>query len=376
MLTRHGWTAVVFAAAAFVVGRLFGLVELYVLGTGLGLAVGMAVITVRRPLAPLQVTRTPRPTTVGVGGKARVDIEIRNAGRRRTPHLMLWEPVGRRGGAPMQLAALEPGAAAVAAYAVPTVRRGVIVTGPLSAERRDVLGMAVRARRLAGEAEVMIVPQIVPLPFPAVGGAGRLGQQLRIKAWGQTGSEFHALREYAEGDDPRRVSWKASARSTNLLVRETATESLQRCTVVLDVDAEQYAGEEFEHAVSAVASVVACAAEHNVTTRFVADGADVRGPEVVSGALRWMAAVEPGELRLEAIDVRGGPTDGLGLVVVVTGRADSAVVAHVRRGLTLEDTVVAVTTAGFAASGGFEVDGSSAATLVSSWTALVHGGRR
>ena len=55
----------------------------------------------------------PRPEIVAVGGKARVDIEILNAGRKRTPHLLLWEPVGDRGGAPMQLAALAPWSAAV-----------------------------------------------------------------------------------------------------------------------------------------------------------------------------------------------------------------------------------------------------------------------
>jgi uncharacterized protein (DUF58 family) len=375
MLTRHGWTAVVFAAAAFVVGRLFGLLELYVLGVGLALAVLMALVAVRRALPPLHVTRTPRPTTVSVGGRARVDIEIVNAGRRRTPHLMLWEPVGRRGGAPMQLAALDPGHSAVAAYAVPTVRRGVVVTGPLMAERRDVLGLAAQTRTIAGESEVLIVPQVVHLAFPTVGAGGRLGQHLRRKAWGQTGSEFHALREYAAGDDPRRVSWKASARSTTLLVRETAMESLQRCTVVLDTDAGQYPGESFEMAVIAAASVVASAAEHTITTRFLSDGADVRGPEITSGALRWMAAVEPGTPSFDAQVLRSGPTDGLGLVVVVTGAPDSPIVGQVRRHLTHDDTVLVVGASGPVPAVGFQVDASSTDALASSWSGLVLGSR-
>jgi uncharacterized protein (DUF58 family) len=364
---------VVFAVAAFVIGRLFGLMELYVLGVGLGIAIIAALVTVHRPLPTLRVTRTPRPQTVTVGGKARVDIEIVNTGRTRTPHLLLWEPVGNRGGAPMQLAALAPWNAAVAAYAVPTTRRGVLVTGPLSAERRDVLGLAARTRLVAGESEVLIVPLVVPLPFPSVGSSGRLGQHLRVKAWGQTGTEFHALREYAPGDDPRRVSWKASARSTTLLVRETAIESLQRCTVVLDTDAGEYPGESFEAAVSAAASVIASASEHTVTTRFLADQVDLRGPDVTGGALRWMAAVQAGATTFDGETLRSGPMDGLGLVVVITGAAQSPIVAQVRRSMSHDDTVVVVCAAAAPAAPGLLVDGTTAAALEISWSALVHG---
>jgi uncharacterized protein (DUF58 family) len=49
------------------------------------------------------------------------------------------------------------------------------------------------------------------------------------------GSAVTALREYAPGDDPRRVDWKASARRDALVVREYGAEQGQ--TVVLAVDA-------------------------------------------------------------------------------------------------------------------------------------------
>jgi Protein of unknown function DUF58 len=275
----------------------------------------------------------------------------------------------------MQLAALQPRTAAVAAYAVPTARRGVLVIGPLAAERRDVLGLCARTRTVAGASEVLIVPQVVPLSFPGVGSSGRLGQFLRAKAWGQAGTEFHALREYAPGDDPRRVSWKASARSTTLLVRETAMESLQRCTVVLDTNAAEFPGESFEHAVTAAASVISAAAEHTVTTRFLADGVDLRGPDVTGGALRWMAAVEAGAPHFDSEVLRSGPSDGLGLVVVVTGRANSPIVGETRHSVTHDDTVVVICAADAPPRGGFNVDGTSPSALDASWTALVHGGR-
>ena len=239
MITRHGWTAIAAAVACFAVGRLFGLIELYVLGMGIVIALLVAVITVQRRLPPLNVRRIVSPSLVSVGEPARVDIQLANLGQQATPYLQLWEPVGNNGGAPMQLARLAPGQAASAAYRVPTARRGLIRTGPLRALRRDVLGLTERTTTLAGTEEVLIVPHTIPLPFPSVGSSGRLGQHLRMKSWGQTGSEFHSLREYQRGDDIRRINWKASARATSLIVRETALEGIRRCTVVLDRNASQ-----------------------------------------------------------------------------------------------------------------------------------------
>ena len=121
MLTRHGWTALVAAGACFAVGRVFGLIELYVLAVGIVIAVLVALISVQRRLPPLNVRRIVSPSFVSVGEPARVDIQIANLGRQASPYLQLWEPVGSNGGAPMQLAKLGPGQAASAAYRVPTV---------------------------------------------------------------------------------------------------------------------------------------------------------------------------------------------------------------------------------------------------------------
>lgn len=376
MLTRHGWTALVASVAAFAIGRTFGLVELYVLGAGLAAAVVVAVVVVRRRLAEVRVRRVVRPSTVAVGEQARVDIRVSNVDRRGTPHLLLWEPVGDGGGAPMQLAGLAPGESASAAYRVPTHRRGVLVAGPLRASRRDVLGLASRTYVLAGSEDVLIVPQHVHLPFPDAGSAGRLGQHLRMKAWGQTGGEFHSLREYVPGDDLRRINWKASARSEDLVVRETALEGVRRCTVVLDTSATQYDADSFERAVSAAASVTMSSAAAGIGTRLVAPGIDLRGPEVAGNALRWLATIEPGAATAEQGSAGRGPTEGIGVVVLVTGSASSPAVAVARGSLTPDEALVVVA-AGGAVPGGaaMTVDASSIASLIDSWTALVVGNR-
>ena len=373
MITRHGWTAIVAAAASFAIGRVFGLIELYVVGVGVVIAVLVAVISVQRRLPPLSVKRIVSPSMVSVGEPARVDIQLANLGRQASPYLQLWEPVGNNGGAPMQLAKLAPGQAASAAYRVPTARRGLIRTGPLRALRRDVLGLTQRTTTLAGTDEVLIVPHTVGLPFPSVGSSGRLGQHLRMKSWGQTGTEFHSLREYQRGDDIRRINWKASARATSLIVRETALEGIRRCTVVLDMSASEYVGNSFEQAVIAAASVTASSAHTGVATRFVTHGVDLRGPDVAANTLRWLATIEPVNDTPETVSMNSGMSEGMGLLVIVTGSASSTAAGQLRSATTQDETLVVVCATEFIASSRFVVDATTTEALVASWSQLIVG---
>jgi len=374
MPTRQGWSALLGGATSIVLGRLFGLIELYVVGTALLAAFVIALAIVNRPLPRLAVHRIARPATVGVGEAARVDIQVSNHSSVRAPRLSLWESVGEKGGAPMQLAPLAAGQAASAAYRIPTQRRGLVRTGPLSAERSDPLGLARRTSWLAGAGEVLVVPQPLTLAFPTAGGAGRLGQQLRMKSYGQSGSEFHSQREYIAGDDLRRVNWKSSARSTTLIVRETALEGVRRCTVALDTLAENYDADGFERAVTAAASVVAAASAAGLSARLVAPGLDLRGPDVAALSLRSLATVDVSE---EVVDHSGngrsGP-DGLGVLVVITSHATSRAATAALAAASPEEVVVivcAMTTS--ASSRGFTVDATSLPELQRSWSHLVMG---
>jgi uncharacterized protein (DUF58 family) len=374
MPTRHGWTTIVAAVAAFVVGRMFGLIELFVVGSAMLAAVATALVTVNRSLPELHVRRVARPTMVAVGEPARVDIQVANVGTRRAPRLALWEPVGERGGAPMQLAPLAPGDAATAAYRVPSSQRGVLRTGPLRAERTDPLGLCRKGTTLAGHGEVLVVPERVPLAFPGLTSNGRLGEHLRMKSWGQSGNEFHSQREYVPGDDLRRVNWKSSARMGNLIVRETAVEGVQKCLVVLDTLADDYDDDGFERAVTAAASIVAGAAANGISTRLVAPGMDLRGPDVAHESLRWLATVETSAQLVDHLAGGRTSTDGLGLLAIVTTSPDSRAARSIRALVGPDETVVVVCTMLPPSSGNrFAVDGTSLEALQLGWNQLVLG---
>ena len=50
------------------------------------------------------------------------------------------------------------------------------------------------------------------------------------------GDEFFGLREYVPGDSPRRIAWRRTARTGDLVVRQNTTPSPLRLWVVLDLD--------------------------------------------------------------------------------------------------------------------------------------------
>jgi len=376
VLTRSGWGAIALAIAAFAIGRVFGIIELYVLGVGVVAALVVAVATMLRRPPRLVVRRLLEPSTVQAGDHARVDLQIANTGSRRSPVLQLWEPVGASGGATMNLAPLRPRERSTAAYRLPTTDRGVVRIGPMRARRRDVLGLASRSFLLPGGSELLVMPRHTPVRFDLGGSSGRLGDHLRMRAYGQSGSEFHSLREYVVGDDLRRISWKASARTTELIVKETALEGVKRCTVVLDTgvggaDAHDVdAAAAFERAVSATASLVTGAAAAGLGTRLVAPDVDHRGHEVAPVSLRWLATVQHGEGSSGQLpSLKAG--EGLGLVLVITPTPSSALAAEVRAALGPDDTVIVVATRSTVGQRErFVVDATSDDAFVASWGQL------
>jgi uncharacterized protein (DUF58 family) len=305
------------ALGVLFVGRMFGLIELYVIGAAMLLAPLLAwtVVAWRRP--HVQVERWIRPAVLTAGDVGRVEVLVEAIGRSMTPSFELIEPVGPHRTARMSVAPLEPGTEVSAGYRIPTERRGVLPVGPLLAVRQDVLGLARSTIEVAGVEEVLVSPRAHLLDMPLLG-QGVLGRHLLAVAQRLGPGDFHSLRDYVDGDEPRTIHWRASARSEELKVRQHSVEGLQRCVVLLDqhVPPGPQGEAAFERAVTAAASVVHSADRAGLTTRFVtADGADLRGPDVAAQTLHLLARIEvstkPG------VPVDRDPSEGLGLVVSI-----------------------------------------------------------
>ena len=149
-------------------------------------------------------------------------------------------------------------------------------------------------------------------------GQGVLGRHLLALAQRLGPGDFHSLRDYVDGDEPRTIHWRASARSEQLKVRQHSVEGLQRCVVLLDqhVPPGPEGADAFERAVTAAASVVHSADRAGLTTRFVTtDGADLRGPDVAAQTLHLLARIEVSTA--PTVPIERDPSEGLGLIVSI-----------------------------------------------------------
>ena len=188
--------------------------------------------------------------------------------------------------------------------------------------------------------------------------------------------EFHGLREYATGDEPRSIHWKSSARSDSLMVKEHAAEGLHRCTIVFDAAPSAHRdAAAFERGVTAAASLAHSAVLAGLTTRFVtAGGIDLRGPEVAANCLRVLARIEPTDAPLPKVDRDTG--EGLGLVVVITGSASGEAWTAARSILDPTLTTVLVSTAEPSdARARLVVDATTEEAFVSTWQSMAGHGR-
>lgn len=377
MLTRQGMLVLVGGIAAFAVGRVFAVVELFIIGAALILsaAFGVSYVRLRRP--HVSATRWIHPAVLVAGETGRVDIHIDHRGRLPAAPFTVCEvvhrPLGDTQVARLPVPALAPGARTASGYRLPSAVRGVIGLGPLYAEVRDPLGVARSSTIVAGTDEVVVAPRVLLLDMPELG-RGLLGEALLDRARRLGPGDFHGLREYARGDEPRSIHWRASARTDTLMVKEHSIEGLHRCTVVFDAATSGHAEPaSFERGIVAAASIVNSAMRAGLTTRFVtAGGIDLRGPEVAANTMRVLARITPSDEPTASLQRDAG--DGLGLLIVVTGSRQTGAwrAAHA---VTDPASVVLGVTTDERPSARLTVAATSEAEFLAAWQRVVGYGR-
>jgi uncharacterized protein (DUF58 family) len=252
-LTSAGWGVLVIGSLALVAGRLLGWSELIVLGGSALLLVGLGVIVVLLPplaTADLHV----HPTRTHVDGEARAELVLR-AGPVPLLAPVVEVPVDGRGPTRIRLPFVPPGRERSEAIAVSTSRRGIHHIGPATHLRSDIMGLVRRQHTWASATKLYVRPRIVELESLKGGFVHDLEGVVsdRLSA---SDLAFHALREYAPGDDLRHVHWRSSARASGLLVRQYEETHRAHITVVVDERRSSYrTRSEYELAVSLAASV-------------------------------------------------------------------------------------------------------------------------
>lgn len=218
---------------------------LFFLSAGLAVAVslgliGMAALDWYRARTPPGVTRTvPARLSLGETGSVRIDVAMPMSARIRLTDDL---PVGieRRVDGPRSGDDAEgrvtPGAPFGWTYRFRPRSRGEHLLGDAHVRILGHLGLVWRQHRVPLRHELLVVPGLAEMRRLRLLG---LRERLRraglrnIRQRGE-GRSFESLREYARGDDPRTIDWKATARRGDLMVREYEVERSQSVVIALD----------------------------------------------------------------------------------------------------------------------------------------------
>jgi uncharacterized protein (DUF58 family) len=145
-------------------------------------------------------------------------------------------------------------------YRVRPELRGQYRLGPMTVRVTDPLGMVETYRSFTSHAQLVVTPPVETLPPIQLSGSWSGSGDNRPRAFAGGSAEDVTIREYRRGDDLRRVHWRSSARTGELMVRREEQPWQSRATVLVDNRRRSHDGEwattsSFERAVSAAASV-------------------------------------------------------------------------------------------------------------------------
>ena len=215
--------------------------------------------------------------------------------------------------------------------------RGRFTTGPLLVRTTDPFGLVRLDRQFQATSDVMVTPQVVPLPpLRASGGAGSTGEA-RPHRIGVMGQDDALVREYHQGDDLRRVHWRSTARRGELMVRREEQSWDPSASILLDSRARAHAGRGMDSSLEWAVSAAASVAHHFLDSGFGVEIYEAEGSLHISGNLGQHSSVSQELVLSRLTDLRprltstmqyaieAATADRAGqLVVAIMGRMDAA----------------------------------------------------
>ena len=236
-----------------------------------------------------------------------VDVTLRNAKRYCTSFgVTLRESLrGKKAVAEQQAFApvVLPGQTVTLRVTVQLPERGMYKFGPFHLASCFPFGLFQKVLRWGAGQELVVYPAIGRSTLLARSAAASPQWERRRKSHARLGSEeFHGLREYRPGDNPKWIHWRTSARFAKLMVRELESNSRRQVSLLLDTyvpvgDLES--AHRFETAVSFAATVACECALHGRRVALVTLGPELQVvlPDAPGGwldaALHALALVEP-----------------------------------------------------------------------------------
>jgi len=258
-VTSIGLAVLFLSVVMLVLSRVMANRGMAMLAYGLLLVLVLSWVMGRRDL-PITATRSELPSRVPA--KRAVDAQISLEGKRRISSIVVEEGLDDQLGSPVRLAVpvLPTGQTMDHSYQFTPATRGIYHVGPLVAEFTDPFGLTKRRQQICEKAKIIVHPRIEGVVDRIISREWEDPPMRppRSRPW-PVGFEFYGMREYQEGDDPRRIVWRALAQYDKYMVREAEQGITDRVNIYLDSDAEHHApgrpSETFEAGVNVAASL-------------------------------------------------------------------------------------------------------------------------
>jgi len=323
VLTTRGWAVIGGGVLLWLTSRALGAPDLHMIAVGLISLVPLSALLVRAARHDLAATRRLSSRRVFPGTRVRVDLDLRNRGRRRTSLLLLEDRLPSTLGTPARAVTgeIRPGAGTTVSYHLTPRVRGRYAVGPLSTWAADPFDLVRQRIDFGDRHDLVVYPAVEDLgPAPSaapIGGAGDSSTRQLFR----TGEDFYTMRGYEIGDDLRKIHWPSVARTGELMIRQD--EAVRRASAVMLLDTRASAlgdwPEAFERAVSVAASIGAHHLRAGFSLRLALADAPVR-PVDIDGFLELLALVHPTPARQITPSLQGlrSATSAATSLIVVT----------------------------------------------------------
>ncbi len=175
--------------------------------------------------------------------------------------------------------------------------------GPLRIVVRDPLGLFRSDEIDVGEpAELLVLPRLAPSMLRSSLLLSRSVGLARSRISG-SGTEFLSVRDYREGDEPRRIVWRHTARWGRLIVKETERETSGNIFYILLIAGDMFLGPYRETPFENIARIIATMSRYSASrgdTMFLAIYS--RNPIDLVGPSRGLAGYRAIISRISRID--------------------------------------------------------------------------
>lgn len=337
-LTVRGWGFVLTAVAALLTAQVLGRRDLLYVGILL-LALPLASVLVLKVLKPrFTVSRNFQPQSMEIGSTTTVTLSLTASVAGGASIAMEEQLPARFGQAPrFTYPSRNPTREGVSLYEyrLRSASRGVYDVGPVTAEFTDPFGLGKSRHVLGGTDALVVTPAPLELLASPLSGARGSDGMAATRRQANPSDDDVMTREYRHGDSMRRVHWAATARHSELMVRQEESVTTPQAALLMDQRHQSFSSgfsaafgsdagglstsPTFEWAVTAVMSISAHLLERNYALRLL----DHQG---APGLLRSPSAPFPADEEHHGQGSVAGIAEGLAALELApdTGRRATA----------------------------------------------------